>query len=248
MLNSFSFAAKTRCFELLQTFPTSGGRAATLFEIKNDMFVAFVSYGNRSVEYKAKLLVYVLQNNTFKLNQTLDTLGNTDVEYFTTHGEHFLAVVNVLDGKSAKQGFVLYRLEAGAFKEIQHIPIYNVQDIHYFTINMRIFMTVSETFSNQVSIFEWKNEKFDNKTQNIAINHPFKCSIFTINNITYIACGSLVDFNATTVLICSGNKFQLFQNLPSTYVLGCPHSFETNGIPYLAIPNYKPSHAGQTAI
>ena len=164
MLISFSFAGKTRCFELLQTFPTSGGKAAMSFEVQNELFVAFINHGNSSVKYKAKLPGYVLQNNTFTLNQTLDTSGITDVEYFTIHGEHFLAVVNALDGKSTKEGFVLYRFEAETFKEIQHIPIYNVQDIHYFIINTRIFMANSMTFSNQVSIYELKN----NKTQNIA--------------------------------------------------------------------------------
>ena len=61
MLNRFSFAERTRCFEVLQTFPSS-------FEIQNELFVAFANFGDNLVGYEAKSSVYVLQNNTFTLN------------------------------------------------------------------------------------------------------------------------------------------------------------------------------------
>ena len=240
MLNHFSFAERTRCFELLKTFPTRGGMAVTSFEIQNKLFIAFANYGDNSVGYKAKLPVYLLQNNNFTLNQTLDTSGALDVEYFAISGEHFLVVANEFDGKSIKQGSVLYRWEAGTFKEIQHIPNNDVVYTHCFTIDTRTFMSVTNSDSNQVSIYKWKNEKFGNKTQDIAIKEPLRCSTFTISNSTYIACGSLVDFNATTVLKWSGNRFQPFQVPPSSYVEGRLHTFKANGILYLAIPNFEP--------
>ena len=135
-----------------------------------------------------------------RVNQTLNTNGATDVKYFTIHGEHFLAVANALNAKSTKEGFVLCRFEAGTFKEIQRIPINNIRDIHYFIINTRKFMAVSKTFSNQVSIYEWKNEKLGNKIQIIAIKRPGRCKAFAVHTIMYMSCGSLVS-KATTVLI-----------------------------------------------
>ena len=224
---------------MLQTFPTSGGKAAMSFEVQNELFVAFINHGNSSVKYKAKLPGYVLQNNTFTLNQTLDTSGITDVEYFTIHGEHFLAVVNALDGKSTKEGFVLYRFEAETFKEIQHIPIYNVQDIHYFIINTRIFMANSMTFSNQVSIYELKN----NKTQNIASAAHLP---LTTSRTLHVAAW-LISMQAQFWYGLETN-FNYSRIFPRPVSLDCPHSFEANGILYLAIPNYKPPHTGQTAI
>ena len=113
--------------------------------------------------------MYVLQNNNCTLNQTVDSWGATDVGYFSITDNCFLIVANAFDGKSHKQDSVLYRWEAGTSKEIQRIPTNDVQGIHYFTINTRKFMLVSNLDSNRVSIYECKNEKFGNKTQDIAI-------------------------------------------------------------------------------
>ena len=195
MLSRFLVAATTRCFELLQTFRTTRGSAVTLFEIQNKLFAAFSNFGG----YKTKLQVYVLQQNKFKLNQTINSYGALDVEYFTIHGEHFLVAAGVL-----------YRWETGTFKEIQRIPAIAIIDIHYFTINTRKFMSVCKAGSNQVSIYEWKNQKFSNKLQNIAIKSPSRCNTFAIKDIMYIACGRAVYSSATTVLKWSENRFQPF--------------------------------------
>ena len=181
----------------------------------------------------------MLQRNRFILNQTLDTVAADGLEYFTVHGKHFLMVANRFYNKR-NSVYVLYRWETGTFKEIQRITPFNgfQNGMHFFTINTRNFMSFANYGSNQVSIYEWKNETFGNKTQNISIKSPTKCSTFTINTITYIACGSSVQSSATTVLKWSGNRFQLHHNLPSMYVEGHLHSFKANSIDYLAIANY----------
>ena len=87
------------------------------------------------------------------------------------HGKHFLMVANRFYNKR-NSVYVLYRWETGTFKEIQRITPFNgfQNSMHFFTINTRNFMSFANYGSNQVSIYEWKNETFGNKTQNISIN------------------------------------------------------------------------------
>ena len=84
----------------MQAFHTSSGVAVTSFEIKKELFVVFANYRKKYLSYRAKLQVYVLEQSIFTLNQTLDSVGAADVEYFTIHGEHFLVVANQFDGHS----------------------------------------------------------------------------------------------------------------------------------------------------
>ena len=186
--------------------------------------------------------MYVLHSNKFTLNQTLDTWSATNVEYFTMQGEHFLLVASVSRFRgifAVKEESVLYRLESGIFKNIQRIPARLHGGIHSFTNDTRKFIIADEKISKQVSIYEWKNGKFGNKTLDIAIKSPSWCNTFTVNNTTYMACGSSVPSNATTVLKWSGNRFQAFQVLPSMFVRARPHSFKANGVLYLAIQNFR---------
>ena len=100
----------------------------------------------------------------------------------------------------------------------------------------------------KVSIYEWKNEKLSDKIQDIQIAFPSRCNAFTIQNITYIACGKGWAFsNAITVLKWSGKQFEPFQDLPSSYVQGPPHIIRANGTVYLAVANFQ-NHGYNPAI
>ena len=209
--------------------------------MKDELFIAF----GISIPYKTKLPVYVLQKNNFTPNQTFDSFCARDVEYFTIQGNHFMVVANADDGNQFNQDHsVVYRWEAGIFKEFQHIPTNGVVDTHYFTITTRKFVSFSNIKygSTEVSIYEWKNRKFSDKIQNIQISVPGRCNTFAIHNITYIACGMAMDSaDAVTVLKWSGKQFKPFQNLPSSHVYGRPHIIQTNGAVYLAMANYRKS-------
>ena len=153
--STFFFAGSPGCFQLFQTFDAFDGTAVTSFELEDKLFIAFAKYQEWGFLYKAKLPVYVLQQNNFTLNQTLVSFGVQDVEYFTIHGDHFLVVANEYDGSSYKLDSVVYRWEAGTFKEFQRIPTKRVKDTHYFTINTRKFLSFSNIIhgSNEVSIY-----------------------------------------------------------------------------------------------
>ena len=92
---------------------------------------------------------------------------------------------------------------------------------------------------NGVSVYEWKNNFFSNKIQDIQITYPFRCNTFTIHNITYIACSRGYGGQTVKVLKWSGKQFESFHDLPSSIVYGRPHIIDANGTVYLAIANYK---------
>ena len=154
--NTFCFAESPGCFQLLQTIQTHYGMAVTSFQLKDALLIAFASYQEGKFFYKTKLPVYVLQQNTFTLNQTLDSFGARDVEYFTINFQHFLVMATEYDGHSYKQDSVVYRWEAGKFKEFQRIPTKGVKDTHYFTIGTRKFISFTNQMygSHEVSIYE----------------------------------------------------------------------------------------------
>ena len=141
--------------------------SVTLFEMENKTFITFTSYRNRSSiykfihshfnGYKSNLPVYVLHKNNFTLSQTLVTFGAKDVEYFSIHGNHFLAVANSYNQDSDS---VVYRWEAGKFKEFQRISTESVRGLHYFTINLLNYHLVSPgtDFTN----FPYTNGKMEN--------------------------------------------------------------------------------------
>ena len=115
--NILFFAESPECFEVLKTFYTYDGKLVTSFELNDELFITFPNYLDGSGGFNTKLPVYVLQKNNFTLNQTLDTAGVSDVEHFTIHGDHFLAVANEQDSASYKADSVVYRWEAGTFRE-----------------------------------------------------------------------------------------------------------------------------------
>ena len=240
---SLFFAGIPGCFELFQSFQRYYGTTVISFEMEDELFITFSTSRVSSGLYKSKLPVYILQKNSFKLNQTLNSFSTQDVEYLRIHGHHFLVVADRCSGFSHRQDCtVVYRWEAGKFREFQRIPTNQVTDTHYFTISTRNFLSFSNNKYgiSKVSIYEWKNEKLSDKIQDIRITSPYRCNTFTIHNITYIACGKgFARADAVTVLKWSGKQFEPFQDLPSSYVQGRPHIIHANGTVYLAISNLK---------
>ena len=152
-------------------------------------------------------------------------------------------MANADDGLSYKVDSVVYSWEAGKFKEFQRIPTKGVEDTHYFTIGTRKMVSFSNSMYGiyEVSIYEWENEQFNKKIQDIPMTYPKRCNTFTIHNITYMACGKGITADTVTVLKWSGKQFESFQDLPSAIVRGGPHIIHTKSTVYLTIANYKMS-------
>ena len=173
LTNTLLFTESPGCFDLFQTFHASEGMAVTSFEIKGELFVTFSNYKHTPSRFKRKLLVYVLQkNNSFTYNQTLDSFYVQEIEYFTIHGDHFLVAANEYNGWSYRLASVVYRWEAGKFKEFQRIPTAGVKSAHYFTINTRKLISFIVTPCSAFTRCPFTNGKMIN----LVIRYKtFKC-------------------------------------------------------------------------
>ena len=107
-------------FEKFQDIPTKGTAAVKLFPIGDDLFLVFANYYGDKAVYKAKSVVYKMQNERFVLNQTLSTHGAYGIEHFTIDGVHYMAIANYYDG-GYKQNSVIYKWGKGKFEEFQLI-------------------------------------------------------------------------------------------------------------------------------
>ena len=224
-------------FKLLQTMKTSHGSAVTTFMINDELFLTNTNIRDTSgSEGRAKLSVYLLQQNNLVINQTIDTHSESDVEHFTIHGEHFLAVANRYDGSSYSVDSVVYRLEAGQFKELQRIRTNRAIGLSYFAVNERKLMLITNYGTDLISIYEWKTGRFI-KIQDVSVTNPYHCDTFNINNTPHFACGRGLGTNAVSVFRWSGSQFELFQRLSSKSVYSRPNSFNANSTLYLAIGN-----------
>ena len=225
-------------FKLFQTFPTSDSSSVTTFVISDELFLANTNMrGTSGSRGRTKLSVYLLQQNNLVINQTLDTLSASDVEYFTIQGEHFLAVANRYDGSSYSVDSVVYRLETGQFKEFQRIRTSRAIGLSYFAVSERKFLIITNYGTDLIFIYEWKTGRFI-KIQDISLTNPYRCGTFNINNTPHFACGRGLSTNAVSVFRWSGSQFELFQQLSSKSVYSRPNSFNDNGTLYLAIGNF----------
>ena len=226
-------------FKLFQTFLTSDGSLAATFVINNELFLALANRRDmRGSLGPAKLSVYLLQQRNFVINQTLDIFGARSVQHFSIQDEHFLAVANHYDGSSYNVNSIVYKWEAGQFKEFKPIPTSGAIDLHYFADIERKYILVTNYRTGLISIYEWKSGRFNAMKENISLKWPYRCQSFVINNTTYIACGTGLIADAVSVFKWS-DRFELFQTLSSKFVYGRPHSFNANGTLYLAIGNHK---------
>ena len=114
-----------------------------------------------------------------------------------------------------------------------------VRDTHYFTINRRKFLSSSNLL--QVSVYEWQNSKSSSKIQDIQIRKPRRCNTFTIDRVTYIACGRSLDSGAdfTTFLAWSGEQFEPFWHHSESSIYGQQNVFIANDTVYFATRNIR---------
>ena len=202
------------------------------------MFLVFANYRDDSSFYETESYIYRFEVNNFTLNETLNTAGARDVEYFNINNEDFLAVANSYNGRSSTLDSIVYRRQGGRFIEFLHIPTEWVTDLHYLTIDDRRLLLISSFDKSEVYVHEWQNGNF--KAIGV-LTIPFpqitRCTSFKIQNSTYIVCGSWKDFEAAAIFKWNGRQFGLSQKFSSSFVC-CPYSFLANNSVYIAIGNF----------
>ena len=232
-------------FEKFQEIPTKGAADVHLFSIGYDLFLVFANYYGDKSGYKAKSVVYKMENNRFVLNQTLSTHGAYGIEHFTIDGVHYMAIANNYDG-GYKQNSVIYKWGKGKFEEFQVISTNGASGFKFFTIDGEHYLAVSEyqdgsTYSIDSFVYKWKQGRFV-KYQNIPTDGARACDSTVIANETFLVYAnqyhSQRKYNTdSNVYKWSGGHFLKVQSVKTQGAYSAKF-FRVNGHVFLAFANH----------
>ncbi|XP_078360441.1 uncharacterized protein LOC144644756 [Oculina patagonica] len=232
-------------FEKFQDIPTKGAAAVKSFSIGDDLFLVFANYRGDKAGYKAKSVVYKMENGRFVQNQTLSTHGAYGIEHFVIDKVHYIAIANHYDG-SHKQNSVIYKWSGDQFVQFQLISTNGASGFKFFTIKGEHYLAVSEhhdgsTYSIDSFVYKWKKERFV-KYQNIPTDGAMACDSIEIANETYLVYANYYHpqkkYNIeSNVYKWSGGHFLKAQTI-QTQGARSAKFFRVDGHIYLAFANY----------
>ena len=233
-------------FEKFQEIPTKGAAAVKLFSIGDDLFLVFANYHDDKSKYKAKSVVYKMENKRFVLNQTLSTHGAYGIEHFTIDGVHYMAIANHYDDDSYKQDSVIYKWSEGKFEEFQAVSTNGASVLKFVTIDGEHYLAVSEysdgtTFSIDSFVYKWKGGRFM-KYQNISTDGAMACDSIVIANETFLVNANYFHSQKkhsteSSVYKWSGGRFLKFQSVQTQGAYSAKF-FRVNGHVFLAFSHY----------
>ena len=232
-------------FETFQEIPTNGAADVKLFSIGADLFLVFANYYGDKSGYKAKSVVYKMENDRFILNQTLSTHGAYGIEHFKIDDVHYMAIANQYDS-SYKENSVIYKWGKGKFEEFQSISTNGGSGLKFFTIEGEHFLAVAEyydgsTYSIDSSVYKWKQGKFV-KYQNIPTDGAMACDSTVIANETYLVYANYYHpqkklNTESSVYKWSGGHFLKFQSIETQGAYSAK-LFRIDGHVFLAFANH----------
>ena len=232
-------------FEKFQGIPTKGAVDVKLFSIGYDLFLVFANNYDDKSRYKAKSVVYKMENNGFLLNQTLSTHGAYSIEHFTIDGVHYMAIANYYDD-GYKQNSIIYKWSKGKFEEFQVTSTNGASGFKFFTIDGEHYLAVAEyydgsTYSIDSFVYKWKQGKFV-KYQNIPTDGARACDSTVIANETFLVYANHYHSQnkhntESNVYKWSGGHFLKFQSVKTQGAYSAKF-FRANGHVFLAFANY----------
>ena len=185
----------------------------------------------------------------FSLYQTINTMGVTDMEYFTIADTHYLAVANFEFGFTPRLKLVIYRWNGQFFVVFQNITTYGngTADLNFFKIGTEPFLTIVNLnyeyndYWIELEIYKWINNSFD---------------MYEATGIrAYALYGASTEFvikNETFIVMAEGNHLYVFKRLRGAFRLLSPvrpiqktygardvKSFKVNGQIFIAVANYE---------
>ena len=176
-------------FEKFQDIPTKGAAAVKFFSIGDELFLVFANCRGDNLQYKAKSVVYKMENGRFVEKQTLSTYGAFGIDHFVIDKVHYMAIANSYDG-SQKQNSVIYKCRGGKFEDFQLISTHGATGLKFFTIEGEHYLAVAETSDGSTQlidsfVYKWKKGRFV-KYQNIPTVGAHGCDSIVIANQTYL--------------------------------------------------------------
>ena len=237
-------------FQKYQDLPTSGAVDVEQFTINGSQFLAFANSRSDTDGFNTESFIYKMNfTEKFSLYQTINTMGVTDMEYFTIADTHYLAVTNFEFGFTPRLKLVIYRWNGQFFVVFQNITTYGngTADLNFFKIGTEPFLTIVNLnyeyndYWIELEIYKWINNSFD---------------MYEATGIrAYALYGASTEFvikNETFIVMAAGNHLYVFKRLRGWFRLLSPvrpiqltygardvKSFKMNGQIFLAIANFE---------
>ncbi|KAI1899263.1 hypothetical protein AGOR_G00060010 [Albula goreensis] len=128
-----------------QTLETHSARDWEAFNILGEDFLAVANHRQGDNNHNINSVIYKWNpgSKVFEVNQTIQTSGAYDWEFFTAGNYHFLAVANTFDGVSTQIESTIYIWMGGMFQPFQAIVTFGATDWEMFQIGSRIFLAVA---------------------------------------------------------------------------------------------------------
>ncbi|KAL0985671.1 hypothetical protein UPYG_G00160290 [Umbra pygmaea] len=127
-----------------QTLVTHCAQDWEAFTIQEEHFLALANH-RQGDNHNIDSVIYRWNPGTklFEVNQTIETSGAYDWEFFSVGPYHFLVVANTLDGTSTNINSTIYIWLGGIFRPFQYIKTVGATDWEMFQIGNRYFLAVA---------------------------------------------------------------------------------------------------------
>ncbi|KAJ8410108.1 hypothetical protein AAFF_G00211490 [Aldrovandia affinis] len=128
-----------------QTLETHSARDWEAFNIQGEDFLAVANHRQGDNNHNINSVIYKWNPGTkaFEVNQTIQTSGAYDWEFFTAGSYYFLVVANTFDGVSTQIESTIYIWLGGMFQPFQAIVTFGATDWEMFQVGNRIFLAVA---------------------------------------------------------------------------------------------------------
>ncbi|KAG7466965.1 hypothetical protein MATL_G00148250 [Megalops atlanticus] len=130
-----------------QTLETHSARDWEAFHIQGEAFLAVANHRQGDSNHNIDSVIYKWNPGTrvFEVNQTIQTSGAYDWEFFTAGPYYFLVVANTFNGASTQIESNIYIWLGGMFQPFQAIVTFGATDWEMFQIGNRIFLAVANS-------------------------------------------------------------------------------------------------------
>uniref|UniRef100_A0AAY4B9Z8 Thrombospondin-like N-terminal domain-containing protein n=1 Tax=Denticeps clupeoides TaxID=299321 RepID=A0AAY4B9Z8_9TELE len=128
-----------------QRLETHSARDWEAFHIRGEDFLAVANHRRADNNHNIDSVIYKWNPGTraFEVNQTLQTSGAYDWEFFSVGPYYFLVVANTFDGVTTHINSTIYIWLAGMFQPFQFITTFGATDWEMFQIGNRVFLAVA---------------------------------------------------------------------------------------------------------
>ncbi|XP_048869448.1 thrombospondin-type laminin G domain and EAR repeat-containing protein-like isoform X1 [Brienomyrus brachyistius] len=130
-----------------QTLETHCARDWEAFQIQGEAFLAVANHRAGDNNHNIDSVIYKWNPGTkaFEVNQTIQTSGAYDWEFFTVGPYYFLVVANTFNGVTTHVDSTIYIWLGGRFQRFQDIKTFGATDWEVFQIGSRVFLAVANS-------------------------------------------------------------------------------------------------------